>query len=114
MPRRDPMPRGYAHAVVLAWLLAGPLAAQVWTSLPGADPMLARSRHAGAYDSWRNRMVVFGGQSAQTSSILGDTLEHDGTRWTTRSTPVPPPARLAHGMAFDLTRARVVLFGGRD
>src|SRR5262245_48540710 len=98
--------------VVLTWLLASPLGAQVWNPLPGADPTRARFNHAGAYDFLRDRLVVFGGESS--SSILGDTLEHDGTRWTTMSTPVAPSARLAHGMAFDVGRARVVLFGGQD
>src|SRR5262245_11938678 len=103
-----------ARAVVFAGLLAGPIAAQVWTQLPGAAHPLARGDHAGAYDSWRDRLVVFGGRSFVFPVLLGDTLEHDGTTWTTRSTAVAPPARFAHGMAYDVPRARVVLFGGKN
>src|SRR5262245_53090765 len=107
-----PMPE-CARFAVFSWLLASPLAAQVWTNLPGADQTLARNNHAGAYDALRDRLVVFGGGAFGSSSImLGDTLLYDDTRWTTVSTPVAPPARAGHGMAFDLARGRVVLFGG--
>src|SRR5262245_32628150 len=103
-----------ARFAVFSWLLASPLAGQVWTLLPSANAPAARFDHGGAYDPVRNRLVVFGGRGFPTPTIFGDTLEFDGTNWTTRSTPVAPRARMGHGMAFDLARSRVVLFGGGD
>ncbi|MGE0144772.1 MAG: hypothetical protein AB7I19_14880, partial [Planctomycetota bacterium] len=41
------------------------------------------------------------------------TAAFDGTTWTVLATS-SPPAREAHGLAFDPVRARLVLFGGRD
>src|SRR5262245_45692313 len=103
-----------ARFAVFSWLLASPLAAQVWTQLPSANAPAARFDHGGAYDPWRDRLVVFGGRGFPVPNFLGDTIEFDGTNWMTRSTPVAPRARSRHGMAFDLARSRVVLFGGAD
>jgi hypothetical protein len=102
-----------ACLVLFAWCLPFPLAAQVWTQLPGADPTLARYHHAGAYDLIHDRLVVFGGRRDPNAVTLGDTLLYDGTSWTIVATAVSPSPRSGHGMAFDLVRARVVLFGGQ-
>src|SRR5262245_1996962 len=111
----EPMPKECARVAVLTWLLASPLAAQVWTQLPGANAVLARRSQGGAYDVVRDRLVVFGGMigGPLVTLAFGDTLEHDGTRWRSMSPPVAPSARWGHGIAFDVARARVVLFGGR-
>jgi len=95
-----------------AWILRWP---------PGpVDPdggvtAFPRSRllHAMAFDSARQRTVLFGGEGG---GHLGDTWEWDGAAglWVQR-TPAgaTPPAREAHAMAYDGARGNVVLFGGR-
>ncbi len=63
-----------------------------------------------AYDSVRHRLVVFGG--GRGSVIMNETWEYDGVDWVRQSPPQSPPVRVAHAMAFDPGRGRVVLFGG--
>jgi hypothetical protein len=62
----------------------------------------ARCGTAMAYDLARGRMVLFGGGDhlAQQS----DTWEWDGTTWTLIPTPLGPPARWRHVMAYDVQR----------
>jgi len=62
-----------------------------------------------AFDSGRNRTVLFGGQP----SSLVDTWEFDGQDWTQQADTGPPDAR-SHPMAFDSTGARVLLFDSRS
>src|SRR5262249_26612048 len=50
-----------------------------WTQLADIGPS-ARSLHAMAYDSERDRTVLFGGHA--DSSEFGDTWEWDGDAWT--------------------------------
>ena len=73
----------------------------------------ARSEHALAYDSVRQRVVLFGGtNTAFTPPFLGDTWEWDGSTWLLRSPASSPGARTDTAMAFDSARQRVVLFSG--
>src|SRR3954470_14589456 len=77
-----------------------------WTLLSGSGPS-ARNAVGLAYDSARQRVVLFGGSSGG-----GETWEWDGSAWLPRSTS-GPPARQACALAYDAARARTVLFGGR-
>src|SRR5262245_60363669 len=70
-----------------------------------------RSNAAMAYDSDRQRMVLFGGNLG-SAGLFGDTWEWDGASWAHRSAAVVPPARTNHAMVYDAARRRVVLFGG--
>ena len=74
-----------------------------------------RQWHAMAYDSFRGVTVLFGGNLGGAPGGLptDDTWEWDGVSWTSRGGP-HPPARFGHAMAYDLVRAEVILFGGRD
>jgi hypothetical protein len=63
-----------------------------------------------AYDSARQRVVLFGGYNNNVGRF-GDTWEWDGETWTQVST-TGPSARYWHAMAYDSARQRVVLFGG--
>ncbi|MCC6217547.1 MAG: hypothetical protein IT376_22000 [Polyangiaceae bacterium] len=74
-------------------------------------PPTARENFAIAYDSTRQRVMVFGGASA--GALVGDTWAYDGTTWVLRST-VGPSARQGAMMEFDAARGRLVLFGGED
>ena len=66
-----------------------------------------------AYDAARERVVLFGGDDDGGSGFFGDTWEWDGEAWTD-VTPADgnPPPRVAHALAYDAARERIVLFGG--
>ncbi len=76
---------------------------------PASSPP-ARSDHGMAYDSARDRIVLFGGRDA--TSDLSDTWEWDGSTWAQLSPTTHPTPRSAHSMAYDPDRQRTVLFGG--
>jgi hypothetical protein len=82
---------------------------EAWTQIANGGPP-PRHSHAMAFDSTRNRTLLFGGSSP--NGFLGDTWEWDGEEWV-QVEDAGPPARLDHAMAFDTARGRVVLFGGR-
>jgi hypothetical protein len=86
-----------------------------WTERRPPFPA-TRESHAIAFDGARGKTVLFGGLGGQPSTAvdpdLADTWEWDGTRWTERTPSQSPPGRFGHGMAFDGTRKRTVLFGG--
>jgi hypothetical protein len=69
----------------------------------------ARGNFGMAYDSVRQRTVLFGGVS---TTNLGDTWEYDGLAWVQRFPTTSPAARQGHAMAYDPVRQRTVLFGG--
>src|SRR5262249_22445088 len=75
-----------------------------WTERATTGP--ARQNMGIAYDSARNRTVVFGG-----AGPLGDTWEWDGATWTERATTGPAP-RVDPAMVYDSARGRRVMFGG--
>ncbi|MFK7742203.1 MAG: kelch repeat-containing protein [Planctomycetota bacterium] len=62
----------------------------------------------------RSVVVLFGGRDPATQAILNDTWEHDGTQWREISNVYggiyPPRADAA--FAHDLTRDRILSFGG--
>ena len=76
---------------------------------------LQRTFAAAAYDSRRDRLVVFGGNrvlfGTGGDTILSDHWEWDGRRWS-RFEGTRPPGRTEAGCAFDENRGRIVLFGG--
>lgn len=84
-----------------------------WTlRAPVVDPGY-RYHHAMAYDSDRERIVLYGGRSGLLH--FSDTWEWDGTTWSLRwasGTPQGPQQRVWHLMTYDSKRQRVVLFGG--
>jgi len=68
------------------------------------DPVLGREM---AFDARRGRMVLLEGNGGSL-----DTWEFDGTSWAVRATPHSPPVRYRYGLAYDVARGRVVLYGG--
>ena len=94
-----------------------------WTNkTPVGIKPKARMEHAMAYDSMRNRIVLFGG-SCEDETIANDLWEWDGSAWvdlTPRGMPVNPPdgswppGRAGHAMAYDSGRGRLVVFGGYE
>lgn len=83
-----------------------------WTQIGNVASPLARAGHAMAYDSARQRVVMFGGVDAQGVEFA-DTWEWDGINWIPRVSSALPPARVGHAMAYDSVRQVVVLFGGK-
>ena len=81
-----------------------------WTEVRPASSPSPRSWHAMAYDSARDRVVLFSG--AEFESSPADTWAYDGTSWTEVVPARSPPGRHGHAMAYDSARDRVVLFGG--
>ncbi|MBN2360968.1 MAG: hypothetical protein JXR83_16045, partial [Deltaproteobacteria bacterium] len=82
---------------------------------PAGDNPPARVEHALAFDSVRNRVVLFGGwgQIDGQEIVWQDTWEWDGQSWVERQPgSAVPQARRQHTLAFDTARNRVVLFGG--
>ena len=56
-------------------------------------------------------LLLFGGIA---SAVLAESWRWNGSTWTQLAPTVSPPPRCRHGMAADLGRGRVVLFGGQD
>lgn len=87
-----------------------------WSEVAVASAPPARFDHALAYDSARQRVVLFGGEARATGSAaanyLDDTWEWDGTSWVRLEPAVSPPPRSRHALAYDPRRGRVVLVGG--
>jgi hypothetical protein len=75
-----------------------------------------RSQASFAFDSETNQLVLFGGESAPTSSLLGDTWVLDDSTtspgWTLEHPTHSPSERSAAAFAFDPSSANLVLFGG--
>lgn len=83
-----------------------------WVSTnPAASPS-PRSSPGIAYDPIAGHAVLFGGFGTSGTGLLGDTWLFDGTVWQPVVTPIAPPARGSHGLAFDPVRNCIVLFGG--
>jgi hypothetical protein len=90
------------------WVLRG----SVWLRRDVTGPS-ARAEAATAYDSSRQRIVLFGGY-AQTGSgrtRYGDTWEWDGMRWSLMATTGPAP-RNGAALAYDDKSGVIVLSGG--
>ena len=88
---------------------------QVWSEVVGlSDIPDARSRHAMAYDSKRQVVVMVGGEDDGLGPCCPNpgpqTWEWDGSAW--RLTHLAPFSRAQHAMAYDPVDDVVVLYGG--
>lgn len=81
-----------------------------WAQIAAGGPP-ARCCHDLAYDSLRDRYVLFGGWNILDQ---GDTWEWDGSTWTEMIPAHSPTARWGHRMAYDPSLQRVVLQGGSN
>ena len=98
-----------AVALALALLANHALAAPQF--VPGPE---ARYGHSMAYDTQRQVVVLFGGNTSGQwpAGALGDTWEWDGDAWMQRA-PTTSPGPRGHGaMAYDSARGVSVFFGG--
>ncbi len=85
-----------------------------WTRICSACPPGPRISASLAYDSVRDRIILFGGITTGTD-FSADLWEWDGDRWE-RQLPdgIPPAPRQSTYVAFDEARARLVVFGGHS
>ncbi|MCK5943684.1 MAG: hypothetical protein KAI24_17000 [Planctomycetes bacterium] len=83
-----------------------------WTPIATVNKPSPRFLYGMAYDSARNRVVLFGGRAGFAPN--NQTWEFDGTNWTQITTSNAPAAREEMGMVYDASLNRVVLFGGCD
>lgn len=100
-------------ALALAALLCGGTSSAqnlTWVQMAPATSPSARQTGIMAYDTVRQRVVLFGGSGGNP---LGDTWEWDGTNWFAILSTNSPPPRMDGAMIYDAARQRVVLFGGR-
>ena len=79
-----------------------------WQLRTNGNVPYGRAGFAIAYDSARQRTVMFGGMAG--GNHFSDTWEWDGNVWLQRSNGGPAPRQLA-AMAFDSVRGKCVLFG---
>jgi hypothetical protein len=82
-----------------------------WTLVTQASAPGGRYNPALAYDTTRQRIVLFGGQGAD-SQPLGDTWTWDGTTWTQMAPTSAPSPRAGALVAWDNATQNIVLFGG--
>ena len=112
-------------AAAILWALAmgyGVVRAAVppaspWQPLVPLHSPGPRTMSAIAYDTQRNRAVLFGGITSwdgQNWVYDATTWEWDGQDWQEMTTSVAPPGRILHAMAFDETRGKVILYGGKN
>lgn len=90
----------------------------IWEDVTPASPPPARTYTPLAYDSANQVTVMFGGYSS-SNTYLSDTWEWNGTLWSITCAAGSCGsgtlgARRGHMLAFDSTRSRTVMFGGRD
>lgn len=64
------------------------------------------------WDTARNRAVLFGG--TDSTLLMGDTWEWDGTNWTQRFPASSPTPRRGAALCYDPVAGLTFLFGGRD
>lgn len=85
---------------------------ETWDVIPQINAPSARSGSPVAYDTARNKLVLYGGQLGAGVNGVDETWELDNDTWTQLSPVATPPARLADGMAFHAGIGQVVMYGG--
>jgi len=85
-----------------------------WTDLQPLSAPSARVEHIMAYDSVNNITVLYGGGTADESSLLGDTWIYNMTsnEWKDATPPHSPPVRYASAMAYSRAHNATIMFGG--
>lgn len=89
-----------------------------WTRLTDGGAPRDRKDMAMESDLARGKIVLFGGRSGSSSAtppytLLSDTWEWSGGRWTAMNPATRPPPTYSHAEAFNADAGRVFIFGGR-
>lgn len=88
-----------------------------WTQVTPAVQPPARFGAALGWDPNSQRVLLFGGNDAQTLALLTDLWEWDGTNWLQRQPATTPVAVAGYVLAWDRARRQTVLWsrlGARD
>ena len=83
-----------------------------WTKRALSTNPGPRQLSAMAYDDALGKIVLFGGNRGDLLAADNETWTYDGTTWTQLSPTASPPARARHGLAYDSSRSKLVMFGG--
>lgn len=98
------------YLVTLLFMVSSNTYSQEWEWVKVADDGLPpHAQYAMAYDSIRERIVLFGGSNPEKN----DTWEWDGRQWyevVVRGSK--PSSRRLHDMVFDEKLGKIVMFGG--
>jgi uncharacterized protein (TIGR03437 family) len=92
------------------------LSRNAWADIsPPSNRPLRRCLHHAVYDPVRDQMLLYAGCSSGFGPCPQDDLWSFDLRtnlWTQINSPTKPPARERYGVAYDLSRSRMVVFGG--
>lgn len=123
LPTTNPvMVKTGANAAILYGGVRGSMpSCETWTydgtrwrfvTLDGPSP---RYLAAGAYDSVREELVLFGGNPIITGAgARNETWVYNDGEWTLRTPAHAPSARASHAMVFDPSRSTTFLYGGQS
>jgi MYXO-CTERM domain-containing protein len=75
-----------------------------WTRMSPAVSPSPRGGHGMAFDSRRQRIVLYGGYYAN------ELWDYDGTTWALRMAQPAPPGSFSNGLVYDAARDRMVFF----
>ena len=112
-----PLGRIWIFLMIYAVVRAAYLPPSPWKPLTPSHAPGPRSMAAIAYDTRRERAVLFGGIThwdGEQWVYDNSTWEWDGQDWQQMETPLAPPGRILHAMAFDEGSGRVILYGGKN
>ena len=82
-----------------------------WKKFEGKSPD-GRQSFAMAYDSKRNKTILYGGTDGGRNIFNDGVWEFDGVEWKNSKTEYNPGERISPGYAFDSKRNLFILFGG--
>jgi hypothetical protein len=87
-----------------------------WVALAPVPAPSGRHFHGLVYEAVRGRLVLFGGMIGEWPNFgfMADTWEYDGSAnsWKVVTSVPSPSNRQTGGLVYDISRERVVLFGG--
>ncbi len=109
----DGEPRPFDGAYDLGADEAYQLLTRDWRQLQTSTGPVVEGEHALAYDSDRDRVVMYGGNNTGRP-YEESTWEFDGIDWQSISPATNPNARYGTAMAYDAQSDTVILFGGND
>ncbi|MEL7001415.1 MAG: kelch repeat-containing protein [Bacteroidota bacterium] len=85
---------------------------QGWVRITNDNPPPVRSGHSMVYDSFNNRLLVFGGKN-EKGDLLNDLWSWDGSDWEMLSTDGPRP-RQSQRMVINSNNGDIFMFGGSN